>query len=378
MKRLPFCLSFALLLPCLCPPPAAFAAPADSAAVPAAKNPGVSAFGPRPALPPQEPSVGPRPVRREPGTAPVAQPPGPAATAAPGIAPKALLKLSFSQTLALQVGLDRLAFSPGCIDGKSGGQTTLAIQAWQISNGQAPTGSLTPEDLAKLGNPDDALALYTVTEEDDAAICSTPKSWKEKSEMTRLGYYSLIELVAEQFHCKEDLLRRLNPELDWKTAAAGTEVTVPDTLAGEVRPGKAARLQVNLQEKYIRAYDAKERLIAHFPCSIAKAQEKRPSGDGKVITAAKDPSYTYDPALFADEPESKLYNGKKMIIPPGPNNPVGTAWVSLNLPGYGMHGTPKPEDIGKTGSHGCFRLANWNAEKLLRMVDAGIPVKFEP
>jgi lipoprotein-anchoring transpeptidase ErfK/SrfK len=278
----------------------------------------------------------------------------------------------------VQVGLDRLNFSPGCIDGKGGSQTVMAIQAWQIANGQPPTGSLTAEELAKFGNPDDAVALYTVTEEDIAAICPTPKTWKEKSEMARLGYYSVIELIAEQFHCKEDLLRSLNPGVDWKNVKAGTPVTVPDPQAGEVRPAKAARLQVNLKEKYIRAYDAQDRLIAHFPCSIAKDQEKRPSGDGKVVTAAKDPSYTYDPALFADEPESKLYNGKKLIIPPGPNNPVGTAWVSLNLPGYGMHGTPKPEEIGKTGSHGCFRLANWNAEKLLRMVDAGIPVKFEP
>ncbi len=351
---------------------AGFAAPAESAGKPGL-SPSTSAFGPRPALPPQEPAVAEAPATATPSV--------PAATVATSAAtarvPLELRRLSFAQLLAVQVGLDRQNFSPNCIDGKAGNHTRLAIEAWQLSNGRKPTGTLSPEELAMFGDPDDAVALYTVTEENLAAICVTPKTWKEKSEMPRLGYYSLIELIAEQFHAKEDLLRRLNPNVDWNTVTAGTQVTVPDPVADEVRPAKAARLLVNLTEKYIRAYDAQDKLIAHIPCSIAKAQEKRPSGDGKVITVVPNPSYTYDPALFADEPESKLYNGRKFIIPPGPNNPVGVAWTGLNLPGYGMHGTPKPEDIGKTGSHGCFRLANWNAEKLLNMVTIGTPVKFE-
>ena len=343
---------------------AGFAAPAESAGKPGL-SPSASAFGPRPALPPQEPAVA------------VEAAATPSVSAATSRVPLELRRLSFAQLLAVQVGLDRQNFSPNCIDGKAGNHTRLAIEAWQLSNGKKPTGTLSPEELAMFGDPDDAVALYTVTEENLAAICVTPKTWKEKSEMPRLGYYSLIELIAEQFHAKEDLLRRLNPNVDWNAVTAGTQVTVPDPIADEVRPAKAARLLVNLTEKYIRAYDAQDKLIAHIPCSIAKNQEKRPSGDGKVITVVPNPSYTYDPALFADEPESKLYNGRKFIIPPGPNNPVGVAWTGLNLPGYGMHGTPKPEDIGKTGSHGCFRLANWNAEKLLNMVTIGTPVKFE-
>ena len=67
----------------------------------------------------------------------------------------------------------------------------------------------------------------------------------------------------------------------------------------------------------------------------------------------------------------------KLILPPGPNNPVGVAWISLDLPGYGIHGTPSPEHVGRTESHGCFRLANWNAEYLLRLVNVGTPVYVE-
>jgi lipoprotein-anchoring transpeptidase ErfK/SrfK len=67
-----------------------------------------------------------------------------------------------------------------------------------------------------------------------------------------------------------------------------------------------------------------------------------------------------------------------MRIPPGPRNPVGTTWVGLSLPGYGIHGTPDPEAISRTQSHGCFRLANWNAENVLKMVNIGTPVDVEP
>ena len=66
----------------------------------------------------------------------------------------------------------------------------------------------------------------------------------------------------------------------------------------------------------------------------------------------------------------------KLLIPAGPRNPVGLAWISLSLPGYGMHGTPHPEQIGKTGSHGCFRLANWDAQRLAKMVRPGVGITF--
>jgi len=57
---------------------------------------------------------------------------------------------------------------------------------------------------------------------------------------------------------------------------------------------------------------------------------------------------------------------------------VGTAWIGLDKPGYGIHGTPKPEEVGRTESHGCFRLANWNAELLMRYVTVGTPVRVVP
>jgi lipoprotein-anchoring transpeptidase ErfK/SrfK len=91
-----------------------------------------------------------------------------------------------------------------------------------------------------------------------------------------------------------------------------------------------------------------------------------------VKSVIPNPNYTYTPDEGA--------RGKKTarwIFPPGPNNPVGVAWVGLTLKGYGIHGSPFPERIGRAESHGCFRLSNWNAARLMKLCDTGVPVVVE-
>ena len=95
-----------------------------------------------------------------------------------------------------------------------------------------------------------------------------------------------------------------------------------------------------------------------------------------MVVTVPNPDYTWDPAVFPESPEARTV-GRKLRLPPGPNNPVGVAWIGLNRAGYGIHGTPKPEEVGRTESHGCFRLANWNAELLRRMAWPGLPVRVE-
>jgi lipoprotein-anchoring transpeptidase ErfK/SrfK len=152
---------------------------------------------------------------------------------------------------------------------------------------------------------------------------------------------------------------------------------VPDVTMSEP-PGKAAFARISLSEKVLEAFDTDSNLLVHFPCSIAQRVEKRPVGELHVAVIAPNPNYTFDPELFPESAEAKEQPGVKLILPPGPNNPVGAVWIGLDKPGYGMHGTPRPEDVGRTESHGCFRLANWNAELLLRIVWVGMPVYVEP
>ena len=181
---------------------------------------------------------------------------------------------------------------------------------------------------------------------------------------------------AEKFLAHPNLIRRLNPAIDWNNVAAGTTVQVPNAAYPETH-ARAAFVKIHLAGKTLEAFDDATNLLAHFPCSIAQRVEKRPVGDLHVAVVAPHPNYTFDPQIFPESPEAQQLD-HKLILPPGPNNPVGTAWISLDLSGYGIHGTPSPEQVGRTESHGCFRLANWNAEYFIKMVWVGMPVYVEP
>ncbi len=281
---------------------------------------------------------------------------------------------SLQQILQLQVGLDRAGCSPGCIDGRFGRQTTEALRAWRRQQGLGDSDAWDIAVSNRFGRATNYLANYVVTEQDLAGLAPLPATWRGKASVPNLGYETLREKLAESFHCSEFLLETLNPQVAWPTPPAGTVLTVPNAGSSRERLPQAARIEVNVGRKFIEAFDAQDKLIAHFPCSIAQKVEKRPRGDTKIVVMVSDPNYTFDPAVFTDDPDAATV-GKRLLIPPGPNNPVGVAWIGLDLPGYGMHGTPQPEDVGHTESHGCFRLQNWNAARLLKIVSIGLPVQ---
>jgi lipoprotein-anchoring transpeptidase ErfK/SrfK len=275
-----------------------------------------------------------------------------------------------------QIALDRIALSPGSIDGFSGSQTRAAIRAFQAQQGLPITGQLDDATRAQLPLVSAPLLHCRIELNDITRLLPVPAGWLAKSEQPRLDYETLLELMAERSHAHPNLIRKLNPQLDWSAMTPGTLVQVP--AATRVDPvTKAAFVLIRLGERSLQAFDAEERLMAHFPCSIAARVEKRPVGELRVVVVVPNPDYLFKPENFPESTEAQVI-GRKLRINPGPNNPVGTAWIGLNLPGYGIHGTPRPEEVGRTESHGCFRLANWNAEYLARLVAVGTPVFIEP
>jgi lipoprotein-anchoring transpeptidase ErfK/SrfK len=275
-------------------------------------------------------------------------------------------------TLALQVLLDRQSLSCNCVDGVWGPRTGIALATWQTLNGLPATGTPDESVLEALGGATNVLTRYTVTEGDVAALGPYPQDWEERAKLPAMAYETLQEMLAEKGHTSQRAVERLNPGVAWPNPPAGTEVALPDC-AGPKKLPRAASVRISLSRTEVTVFDAEGRLTALFPCSIARDKAKRPEGEVSVRVVAPNPNYTYDPQLF--EPGGAKTG--KLVIPPGPNNPVGLAWIGLSLTGYGMHGTPLPERIGGAESKGCFRLANWNAVKLLGMVEPGTPVVIE-
>lgn len=285
---------------------------------------------------------------------------------------------------AFQVALDRQLFSPGCVDDHIGSQTRAALRSWQVANGLTVTGAFDDATAEKLKLDVPAFIEHQVTTNDFARLGRAPESWRERAAQETMPHETILELVAEKFHASQRFIRALNPAISWETLNTPTNVVVPN-IETDAEPPKAQELRINLAHKWLTVYDQEGRLCAFFPCSIGRDKLKRPVGALQVVALAPNPNYTFDPKVFPESPEAQTIESK-LIIPPGPNNPVGTLWLSIGrapgsegppLAGYGIHGTPKPEDIGKTESHGCFRLANWNANRLLKMVTVGTPVIVE-
>jgi lipoprotein-anchoring transpeptidase ErfK/SrfK len=272
----------------------------------------------------------------------------------------------------LQVLLDRAHFSPGEIDGTSGGNTARALDAFRRARSLRAGGPAGEDDWRALeadGAP--TLGDYTLTDQDARGPYqrTIPADMMEKATLDALGYTSVLEALGERFHTSPKLLQTLNPGKSF--ARAGEVVRVPYVHTEPA--GRAAKVVVTESDQSVVALDRGGLVLARYPATLGSEHDPLPIGAWKINGVSKDPPFFYNPDLFWDAKGEH----SKAKIPPGPNNPVGVVWIDLSKEHYGIHGTPEPAKVGKTESHGCIRLTNWDAEELSRMVSPGIPALLQ-
>lgn len=277
-----------------------------------------------------------------------------------------------SVVLRAQVLLDRAHFSSGEIDAAYGQNLRNAISGYQKANGlpangivDAPTWAVLNTDVAPI------LASYTILDMDVAGPFNPiPTEWVDKAKMKALGYTSAKEALSEKFHASPKLLVQLNPGKDF--GRAGEEIVVPNVTATNELP-KAVKVVVDQSDHTLSLVDAGGKIIAQFPATTGSTHDPLPLGEWKVNGVARNPVFHYNPKLFWDANPSET----KAKIAAGPNNPVGVVWIDLTKAHYGIHGTPEPSTIGKTQSHGCIRLTNWDAAALAQSVVTGVEVLLQ-
>jgi lipoprotein-anchoring transpeptidase ErfK/SrfK len=276
-----------------------------------------------------------------------------------------------AEIAALQVFLDREGISPGVIDGHLGDNVNKAIAAWQEMTGETldPNNS---EDIMQRLTYSGGLPIvdYTITPADAAGpyVASIPDDYAHKATMPAMSYTSVTEKLAEQFHMDENYLKSLNPNADFSIPGTIIKVINP----AQAKTGQVTRIVADKGRKQVFAYGADGNLISAYPATIGSSDTPSPTGNHTVQRIALDPGYTYNPKINFTQGN----NTQILQIPPGPNGPVGTVWIALSKPTYGIHGTPEPSKIGKTNSHGCIRLTNWDATELAKMVKPGTTVEF--
>jgi lipoprotein-anchoring transpeptidase ErfK/SrfK len=277
--------------------------------------------------------------------------------------------------LRLQVFLDYNGFSPGEIDGKWGYNTERALFVYQKLNGMSPTGQLDSKILARLDAFKDGYLLEYTLKGDDVKdrVGTIPRTYPEQSKLSWLPYESRAEALAEKFHMSQSLLRKLNPGVDLERVQPGQKLMALNVLDGiDTKRGKVALVRISKYNKWLMAYDDGGNLMFYYPCTLGSEKDPLPVGKTYAITTpVKNPPFKYKPENMWDDELGREYD-----IPPGPNSPVGNVWIGTTRKSVGIHGTPNPENISKNNSHGCIRLANWDANQLSARVGPGVTLEF--
>jgi lipoprotein-anchoring transpeptidase ErfK/SrfK len=300
------------------------------------------------------------------------------ASVTPGAEKKAPKAIDLETSLRLQVWLDRQNFGPGKIDGKGGEFTSKAAAAYNEAHPEAPIQKAAPADF---GDP--TIVDYTIREEDLKHVGVLPESREERAKLKALPYPNIEELVAERFHTEPSLLAALNPELKMADLKTGDCVKVPNVVPFEIEalsreakkdlaaPSVERSIDINAHDELLRLLE-NGKVIATFPVTVGSEHLPAPIGSWKVENVTPLPEFRWDEKMLNEGTRSN----DALTLPPGPRNPVGVYWMGLNKKGIGMHGTDSPWTIGRSVSHGCIRLSNWDAAKLATMVKKGMAVEI--
>ena len=294
----------------------------------------------------------------------------------------------------VQVILDRLGFSPGVIDGKEGESLKLALRGFQMARGLEVTGkidqptlralhahrAIRPTVVARIGAGDLAGPF----------INPIPHDPEQQAKLPCLCYRTVLEKLAERFHTTPETLVALNsPDTMLKV---GQPIVVPgalpysrdyavkdekvrallSSLNVDADQPKADRIVVDKSEGVLRVYTG-DRLVAQFPATMGSQHFPLPIGEWKINGTSYLPPWHYQPELLATADKSD----PDLMIKPGPNSPIGVAWLDLSKEHYGIHGTAEPTQIGRAESNGCIRLTNWDVARLSLMVKPGTKAVFQ-
>jgi lipoprotein-anchoring transpeptidase ErfK/SrfK len=304
------------------------------------------------------------------------RPVSPAATTAPPARDRETI-------IRLKIFLDQHSFGPGEIDGRWTDLCANALRLYQIANGNGASG-IDPELKQQLSSLAPLYIDYQIRSDDLAWVGKAPQKPAAQAKRKSMPYPSIADFVAERFHTNLSFLANLNRRKNLGKLHPGDTVQVPNLPplefsglkeADDVPPRpelKSRRVEIDTKNKDLTIMDS-GKILAAFPITPGSKQLPAPIGTWQIVKIATLPWFRWDKAMLMHGKRSGDFHN----IPPGPRNEVGLVWIGLNKEGIGIHGTNTPDTIGRSASHGCIRLSNWDAVHVLNAVTPGVTVEIK-
>jgi L,D-transpeptidase ErfK/SrfK len=186
---------------------------------------------------------------------------------------------------------------------------------------------------------------------------------------------TLVDIARRHGLGYQDIVRA-NPDVNVWLPGEGVEVILPTRFV--LPPGPRKGLVLNLAEYrmyyFPKPKEGEPAYVYAYPMSIGRMDWETPLGRTKIVAMAKDPAW-YPPQSVRDEHAA---DGDPLprIVPPGPDNPLGSRALRLGIPGYLIHGTNRPAGVGMRVSHGCIRMFPEDIEFLFQHIGVNTAVRI--
>lgn len=180
--------------------------------------------------------------------------------------------------------------------------------------------------------------------------------------------------IARRYDLGYDEIVAANPGVDPWLPQPGSKIVVPTQFILPLAPRRG--LVINLAARRLFFYPPPQageaaQVITH-PLGIGREGWHTPLVQTKIVSKQVNPSWRVPPSIRAEHAQ----DGEVLpaVVPPGPDNPLGTRALRLGVPGYLIHGTNKPAGVGMRVSHGCLQLYPEDIETLFEQVPVNTPV----
>lgn len=181
--------------------------------------------------------------------------------------------------------------------------------------------------------------------------------------------------IARRFNIGFEELVSANPDVSPWTPGAGTEIVIPTqfVLPDAPRKGVVINLPAMRLFYFPKVKNGEPQRVITHPLGIGRVEWKTPTGITTVVAKSEAPAWIPTPSIRKEHAE----NGDPLpaVVPPGPDNPMGTHALRLGWPTYAIHGTNKPPSIGLRGTHGCMRMYPEDIVRMYDMIPVGTPVR---